>query len=155
MTFNEAVERVIQREGGYVWDEHDEGGETKYGISKRSYPNVDIKTLTVDAAKVIYLNDFWKPLHCDELPAWIRLHLFDAAVNSGVKTAVKWLQQALGVEIDGIPGPDTRFAIIKADPARTIARFTGIRLRFMTDRKTWGSFGQGWARRIAANLMEV
>jgi lysozyme family protein len=41
------------------------------------------------------------------------------------------------------------------DGARLAARFNGARLQYMTDLKTWPSFGKGWARRIASNLMKA
>ena len=53
--FKLAIPRVITNEGGYVNDPDDPGGETKYGISKRSYPALDIKNLTVEQATAIYL----------------------------------------------------------------------------------------------------
>ena len=52
-TFNEIIEVVLQHEGGYVDDPNDLGGETKYGITKRFYPSVDIKNLTEEQAKHI------------------------------------------------------------------------------------------------------
>ena len=44
--FDYFIERVLVHEGGYVNDPRDPGGETKYGIAKRSYPGVDIRNLT-------------------------------------------------------------------------------------------------------------
>ena len=44
-TFDEIIEIVLEHEGGYVNDPDDAGGETKYGIAKRWYPDVDIKIL--------------------------------------------------------------------------------------------------------------
>ena len=58
--FLKAFEKVLRHEGGYVNDPLDLGGETKYGISKRSYPHLDIKNLTLDQAKQIYFRDFWQ-----------------------------------------------------------------------------------------------
>ena len=55
MQFDEAVEVIIRLEGGYVNDIFDVGGETKFGISKRSYPNLDIPSITEDDAKRIYI----------------------------------------------------------------------------------------------------
>ena len=50
-TFNNIIEVVLKHEGGYVNDPKDLGGETKYGITKRFYPDVDIKNLTKEKAK--------------------------------------------------------------------------------------------------------
>jgi lysozyme family protein len=54
-SFDAAISFVLSHEGGYSFDENDPGGETRWGISKRSHPNEDIKNLTVDRAKEIYL----------------------------------------------------------------------------------------------------
>ena len=37
------IDRLIEREGGYVNHPRDPGGETKYGITKRTYPDLDIR----------------------------------------------------------------------------------------------------------------
>ena len=95
LTFDQAFDRLIGHEGGYVNDSADPGGETKFGISKRSYPNVDIKNLTREQAKTIYLRDFWQPLGEDAHPA-VKFQAFDFAVNSGIQTAVRKLQAVVG-----------------------------------------------------------
>ena len=51
--FYEIIEGVIEKEGGYVNDPDDPGGETKYGISKKAFPKEDIKNLTIVRAKDI------------------------------------------------------------------------------------------------------
>ena len=52
------LDDLIEREGGYVNDPDDPGGETKFGISKRAYPHLDIKNLTEEHAADIYYNDY-------------------------------------------------------------------------------------------------
>jgi lysozyme family protein len=155
MTFDEAFERLIGHEGGYVNHPSDPGGETKYGISKRSYPGEDIRGMTLERAKVIYLRDYWGPAGCDAVPDGVKFDLFDMAVNSGVRRAVLTLQRAVDETEDGILGPRTIQAVQSMPAARLSARFNAIRLRFMTDLPTWPAFGKGWARRIADNLMKV
>lgn len=155
MTFDEAFAKLIGHEGGYVFDPVDRGGETKYGISKRSYPLEDIRAMTLDRAKELYWVDFWSPCRCDDLPEALRFDVFDAAVNSGVRQATLWLQRAVGAQADGIIGPKTLATARRADPATAMARFNGHRLGAMTDMPTWSAHGRGWARRIAANLKEA
>lgn len=152
MNFDLAFEKLIGHEGGYVNDARDPGGETKFGISKRAYPGEDIQNLTLDRAKQLYRRDYWDAVQADNMPDAIRFDLFDAAVNSGVRQAVKWLQTAAKADPDGIIGPKTLLAVRMADPQLLAKRFNGLRLRFMTDLKTWPTFGRGWARRIADNL---
>jgi lysozyme family protein len=155
MNFDQSFAKLIGHEGGYVNNPADPGGETKYGISKRSYPHLAIASLTKYDASVIYHRDFWNAAHCDSLPDEVRFDVFDGAVNSGVSQSAKWLQGAVGAVQDGSIGPKT-IAAARAIPGATVAaRFNGQRLKFMTDLKTWDSFGKGWARRIAKNLMEA
>jgi len=153
MKFDEAFSRLIGHEGGYVNDSRDPGGETNFGISKRAYPGEDIANMSPERAKQIYLRDYWGPAGCDVVPDAIKFDLFDMAVNSGVKAAVRSLQSSLGVTADGVLGPQTLQAVSSMDAGRALARFNGARLALMADLPTWPAFGRGWARRIAANLM--
>ncbi|MBI1684468.1 glycoside hydrolase family 108 protein [Caulobacter hibisci] len=152
MTFDAAFEILIGHEGGYVNDPRDPGGETKFGISKRSYPNEDIKALSLARAKAIYYDDFWRAAGCDKV-AGLAFDLFDTAVNSGVRRAVEILQEAVGARTDAVLGPKTLAAALAFSPDAARRRFNAIRLRFMTDLPIWSSFGKGWARRVADNLM--
>jgi lysozyme family protein len=87
------------------------------------------------------------------LPDAVRFDVFDAAVNSGVGQAIKWLQRAVGVADDGVIGQQTLNALAAANGDVVAKRFNGQRLMFMTNLSTWQTFGKGWARRIAHNLM--
>jgi len=153
MNFDDAFEKLIGHEGGYVNNPADPGGETNYGISKRAYPAEDILGMTLARAKRLYARDYWGAAGCDAVPDGVKFDLFDTAVNSGVKTAVKLLQRAVGEVDDGVIGPRTLTAINSMPAPRLVARFNGTRLAYMTDLPTWPAFGKGWSRRIASNLM--
>lgn len=153
MTFDEAFERLIGHEGGYVNDPTDPGGETKYGVSRSSYPGEDIPNMTLDRAKAIYRRDYWGPAGCESVPDAVKFDLFDMAVNSGVKTAVKTLQTAVFADPDGVIGPRTLMGISTMSKDCLIRRFNGLRLQLMTRLKNWPDHGRGWANRIAANLL--
>lgn len=155
MNFEQAFARLIEHEGGYVNDRRDPGGETKYGISRRAYPNEDIAGMTLERAHALYRRDYWQPAGCDAVPDALRFDLFDMAVNSGIRPAIRALQRAAGVPDDGILGPQTLQALGSVPPLRTLARFNGQRLDLLTSLATWRAFGRGWARRVAANLMEA
>jgi lysozyme family protein len=155
MDFEKAFARLVDHEGGYVNHRADPGGETKFGISKRSYPGEDIAGMTLERAKTIYARDYWGPAGCDAVPDGAKFELFDMAVNSGVKAAVRNLQLAVGADDDGILGPRTLQAVQSMPEPRLVARFNGHRLSFMAGLATWPSFGRGWARRIAENLKEA
>lgn len=152
LDFNIAFDRLIGHEGGYVNDPNDPGGETKWGISKRSYPELDIKNLTREDAKRIYYADFWNQINADALPDGAAFQLFDFAVNSGIETAVRYLQRALDVADDGYFGPISMTAVANTSESDLIMRLSAERLDFMTKLKNWPHHGKGWARRIAQNL---
>lgn len=143
-------DRVIGHEDGYVNNLSDPGGETKWGISKRSYPNLNIADLTREQAKEIYKRDFWDKLP-DLYPA-IAYQLFDFSINSGIETAIRYLQRALGVADDGHFGPVSRNAYEITPVEDIIMNLNAERLEFMTKLKNWDSSGRGWSRRIAKNL---
>lgn len=148
--FDTSFERLIGNEGGYVNNVQDPGGETNWGISKRSYPDVDIKNLTMEGAKQIYLRDFWEPL--GDAPDAVKFQAFDFAVNSGIQTAVRKLQAAIGVADDGHWGPMSAAALAAMDLNDVLMRYIAQRLRFWASLSTWGSFGKGWALRAAKDL---
>lgn len=152
MTFNEVFDRVLGHEGGYVNDPQDPGGETKWGISKRSYPHLNIKTLTREQARDIYKKDFWDRLQADKFADGVAFQLFDFAVNSGIETAVRYLQRAVGVADDGHWGPISQRAADNTSEPLLIMKLNAERLDFMTRLKNWPVHGRGWARRIATNL---
>jgi len=153
MTFDVAFDRLMGHEGGYTDGQGDPGGETHWGISKRSYPAVDIKGLTRLDAKRIYFADFWQRIHADTLPDGVAFQLFDFAVHSGIETAVRYLQSAVGVADDGHWGPVSQAAAAAMSESDCIMRLCGERLDFLTRLKNWPTAGKGWARRIAQNLM--
>lgn len=153
--FDRAFEIVIGHEGDLSDDPRDPGGLTRYGISKRAHPTVDVRNLTLAQAKQIYLERYWLPLHADAMPEAVAVQVFDAAVNHGLKPAVKMMQRALQVPDDGVIGPVTLRAMTTVEDARFVARFAAERLTFYTDLAGWDAFGRGWTRRVANNLRQA
>ncbi len=146
------VDRVLSHEGGYVNDPNDPGGETKWGISKRSYPHLNIKDLTRQDAIAIYQRDFWQRVQGDKLPVPFVFQALDAAVNHGIGNAVRWMQRAAGVADDGVIGPVTLAAVARQEPADLVLNFNAERLEFYAKLQTFDHFGRGWTRRVAKNL---
>ena len=106
--FEIAILKIIKHEGGYVNDPKDSGGETKYGISKRAYPRVNIKNLTLQDAKAIYKRDYWDRIKGDLIESQeIAESIFDFGVNAGTRTSAKMAQLILDVVADGNIGPKT------------------------------------------------
>lgn len=153
--FDRAFEIVIGHEGGYVDNPNDPGGETKYGISRRSYPNEDIQGMTLDRAKDIYYNDYWLPLQAFDLPDRVAVMLFDMAVNHGKVKAVEILQRGAGVNDDGILGPDSRVAIRAKDNDTLLQEITVQRIMFYISLGTFKHFGLGWVRRAVSLLSKL
>lgn len=152
MNLEQSLKHLLGNEGGFVDHPRDPGGATNFGITQRvalanDYQG-DMRDLPLPVALSIYEKDYWTPIKAEQLPDHLRFHVFDAAVNSGVGQAIKWLQRAAGVAQDGVIGPRTLSAASMVTPAK----YSAIRLRFMTDLSTWPTFGKGWARRIADNL---
>ena len=165
-TFDKAFKEVIGFEGGYVWDSNDLGGETKYGISKRSYPRTNIKDLTLEDAKEIYYQDYWNTkklelsLISDEA---IAIELFDTSVNMGVGIAAKFLQQALNLmnrngrdwkdlKIDGYCGFKTLKAYKKSRKDVLLKVLNGLQFerykRIVVSNSSQEVFFNGWMRRV-------
>lgn len=156
MNFDQAFDKLLGHEGEFVDHPSDPGGATRWGVTERvaranGYTG-DMREFPVEQAKAIYRKQYWEPLRCDGMPSALRFTLFDAAVNSGVKQATKWLQRSLDVGDDGVLGPLTLDAAQRASGLKLALRMNAERLDFMTSLPTWSSFGKGWARRIADNL---
>jgi lysozyme family protein len=145
--FDRAVELVLKWEGGYVNDPRDPGGETNFGISKRSYPAEDVRALTRERAIALYHRDYWQPIQGDALPPMLALAVFDAAVNMGVGTAIRLLQRTLGVPVDGVIGPQTLQAAARHADALAVRTFQAQRVLQYAKMPTFPTFGFGWVAR--------
>ena len=150
MNFDIAFDRLLGHEGGYSDDPKDPGGETNWGVSKRAYPNVDIKGLTKQGAMQIYLKDYWEPLGPAH-PA-VKFQVFDFAVNGGLMTGLRKLQSAIGVADDGHWGPHSAEALAAMEVNDVLLRFNKERLRYYTSLRQWPVYGKGWTNRVADNL---
>lgn len=157
------------KNGGYTNDPNDPGGETKWGISKRSYPQLDIRHLTLDQARGIYFDDYWQTDRtretnhlslCDQLPWPLNLVHFDCTVNIGNRKTAKdgtpvlhrranmILQRALGVDDDGYLGPVTYRAIAEGDSLRLALKALTQRDFYYSTLGSWSlKYQGGWHKR--------
>jgi len=94
--FYDSLTFTIAREGGYVNDPDDPGGETKWGITKTFHPDEDIKALTPERAAEIYYYEYWVPSGASDLPTPLCTVVFDSAVLCGVSRAKSWLYESGG-----------------------------------------------------------
>lgn len=164
--FDQALAVVIGHEGGFSAERADAGNwtggrvgagvlrGTKFGISAAAYPTIDIGGLTPEGAAAIYRADYWSRIDGDRLPPPLALLVFDAAVNNGPGRAIEWLQQSVGVTVDGKLGPETLVALgnraAALGGAAICSEFQARRLAFMACLPTWATFGLGWSRRLCA-----
>ena len=159
--FLQAFKNVVGEEGGYDTNPLDPGNwtggqcnsgalhGTKFGISANAYPNLDIRNLTLDAARQLYYDDVWVKLRCDSLSPPLALHVFDAGVNNGPGRAIRWLQMAVGATVDGELGDATIAAAKSREPTLACTEFLAQRIFFQAQIPTWHTFGLGWSRRLA------
>ena len=167
--FNKAFEETVGIEGGYVNDPLDSGGETKFGITKTQYPNLDIKDLTIEKAKEIYKEDYWdiRRLRLDNVAHYsndkIAIELFDTAVNLGQPTAANILQESLNLLnrneedfddliVDGFIGPKCLTALEKVNLGALLKTLNGIQfcrykeqVEHKPEKEKWFN---GWLRRV-------
>lgn len=153
--FDTAIERVLGHEGGYVNDPADPGGETNWGISRRSYPSLDIKNLTREDAKAIYKRDFWEPVASKVSDTALVYQMLDAAINHGMDNAIRFLQRALDVADDGHFGPRSAAALVMSDIKDVHLLFMAERLEFWTRLARFDRYGRGWVRRGAQQLRYI
>jgi len=162
-----AAARILELEGVYSDDPSDPGHATKYGISQRANPNVDLTKLTYNGAVEIYHQSYWLPLQLDSLPSTsIATLVLNGAVLFGVYGATRAIQRGLNditpkpqLKIDGIYGPLTQVTLISAcqlHPILTwhaIASSFKLRAAFVAgDNPTCRKFREGWCARFTAPL---
>ncbi len=157
LTFPQIFDRVIGHEGGYVYDPRDAGGETIWGITKRTarengYQG-EMKQMKRAQAFEIYKQAFWQRYQCEQLPSALAFQFFDACVNHGAGNAARMLQRAVGVLDDGVIGKLTLQAVENQALNDTLMCFVAERLKFYTRLANFNAFGKGWVNRMAGNLV--
>ena len=145
--FHRCIDRILAEEGGLSRHPADPGGLTQYGISKRSYPTLDIANLTLADAQSIYHRDYWQLIHGDLLPPGLDLLVLDCAINQGRVTAAKLLQRTLRIRDDGLIGAETLNAAAVAMPTILDAFAAERALRYELNPNE-ATFGRGWYRRL-------
>lgn len=154
--FSRCLAYVLKSEGGYVNNPADKGGPTNYGITQAVYdeyrkshglPLQSVEDISGIEVEAIYLLKYWEPIQGDSLPSGVDYCTFDYAVNSGIVRAVRALQKAVGVDVDGIVGPQT-IAAANAAPD-VIDAICDARLAFLKGLSNWKVFGRGWSKRVS------
>jgi lysozyme family protein len=145
--FDEAIGFVLSNEGGLSNDPADPGGLTNFGISQKSYPNLDIRNLTREDAVQIYQDDYWNKFQYGDITSQrVATKLFDSAVNMGPVRAVRLLQLAVNVQADGVLGVQTIAAVNAADESNLMDEFKAQLAKYYCDLGK-PEFMLGWLRR--------
>lgn len=122
--FGEEYKKLIVKEGGYVNDPNDVGGETYKGVSRKYNPDwrgwgiIDIvkKDHPKDfkgylnrnpelekAVYDLYKNRYWDCFDLDEIPNQrVAGIMFDTCVNQGANAAIKFAERSLGLRETGV-----------------------------------------------------
>lgn len=148
MKFDTAVEIILRHEGGRSDHNQDPGRLTKFGISKKAFPHLDIDALTVQDAKDIYFEHYWKPTRCEDLPEKVRLVVFDGAVNQGVAATIGLLQVVVGSPVDGVMGPNTIKKCFEYPEELIVEKLVALRCQRYFDNSKFRFFGAGWIARL-------
>lgn len=155
--FEDAFAKLIDKEQGYVNHPEDPGGVTNLGVTikvwaawkGRDVTDAEMRSLTPEMVAPLYKAQYWNQCRCDDLPSGVDICVFDCAVNSGVKRAIKILQRCVNVEEDGLIGRNTLAAVTSLDPSEIIDRFCAERQSYLESLPTFSTFGKGWIRRVA------
>lgn len=161
-TLELALRFTLAREGGWVHDPDDSGGESNMGITwptlRRAIASGAVSTPTTVAsltraqAESVYRRMFWDECRCSEMPAPIARCVMDHAVHAGVGRAVRTLQAVLDAEVDGIVGFRTLAAAQAAEPVSTVYGLLGARRTQLAEliekRPKDAKFRDGWRRRL-------
>lgn len=164
------INGIIDREGGYVDDPDDSGGETNYGVTKavaraRGYRG-SMRIMPRELAYTIYKQNYWDRVKADDLLQLspdLTEEVVDTAVNMGTSAAAKFLQRSLNafnnrekyytdITVDGGIGDQTLVALneylkVRKDKVlvKLINCMQGSYYLELTERRPKdGSFLYGW-----------
>lgn len=152
------IQYTVERWEGGLSDHHaDKGGLTKYGISSKAHPDVDVASLTEYAAEAIYMQHYFQPMRCPDIHSLrVRWKVFDMGVNLGPKKAAALVQNAAGTEEDGLIGPNTlaRLNTLASSPTgehallfRIVKNLTMFYAKIVRKDPTQSVFIVGWTER--------
>ena len=138
-------------------DPYDPGGATWCGMTQRAYntyrrqkdlPPQGVRNATDDEIRDCFRINYWDAVRGDDLPSGLDLIVYDIAINMGPIVAIKFLQQALKVGVDGQFGLETLGAVqLCRDIPALILTISAHRRSFWHALKTFWRYGHGWLNR--------
>ncbi|WP_017941704.1 glycoside hydrolase family 108 protein [Thioalkalivibrio sp. ALE6] len=166
---DQLIDRILEREGGFVDHPDDRGGPTNMGITQGTLSEYfgrqatvdEVRKLRQDTARAIYRDRYWhKPgFHSLELPTALADMVLDAGVHHGPYQATRMLQRAAGTTDDGIIGPLTQEAVLTSDLIPLAAGFLAERAEFfgqlITRDPSQAAFAHGWMRRLGKLMRQI
>lgn len=157
----QALDKILGHEGGFVDHPDDPGGATNKGITIGTLRRLgidvdgdgdsdihDLKSLTDDDVRHVFKTMYWDAVQADQLPPGVNYTVADFAVNSGPARAARALQSVVGVEVDGVIGPKTIAAAHAISPITVIHKVNDYRMAFLQRLRVWPTFKNGWTRRV-------
>lgn len=160
--FTKCLAEVLKHEGGYADHPADPGGKTMLGVTQRVWEawsgkpasEADMRALTPAKVAPLYRKNYWDKVCGDDLHPALAMCVFDFAVNAGPGRAARYLQTMLGINRDGIVGPDTIAAakgfVATVGAADAVRRYQEARRTYYKQISTYPTFGRGWLRRVDA-----
>jgi lysozyme family protein len=112
----------------------------------------DLKAISDVELQEMYQKSYWSTVSGDELPAGIDLSVFDAGVATGPGTAVRQLQKAVDVSIDGKLGPVSLAAVGSAYNVAVLINLWSVQTAYYRSLPGFEEFGHDWLNRATWRL---
>ena len=147
--FQDIWANVLRSEGGYANNPADPGGETNFGISKRSYPHENIRGMTADRAQEIFKSDFFDAVGGETLMKinpGLAAHVSDMAFNAGPKTAIKLMYDAVGMKRESQITPELVDKLSNSEDL--VKDYSVARLKYYSGLANAPTFIKGWTNRV-------
>lgn len=161
MSFDQALAFTLKEEGGFVDIPQDSGGATNHGVTQSQYdsyrdtkglPHQSVALITDAETRELYENMYWEPSKAQIMHTPLDVCHFDWSVNHGISGALKTLQAALGVPVDGIYGRQTATALATCDSVETAQAYNTLRREWYKNRVAQKPdqeiFLKGWLARV-------
>lgn len=161
--FLDAIDKVLEHEGGFVNNPLDTGGATNYGITQRVYGAYVGRKVSVDEMKnmpkgnavAIYKKNYWDKIQGDKIKDYaVAFTLFDQAVNRGISGAVKQAQKILNITQDGVAGSGFVYALNAASPKTFLDQYLAASEQayrnIVANNPSQATFLKGWLNRIGS-----